>query len=436
MQVKIRFALTVLAAALLVSGVPLTAQAPPPPASADAPDLLSEADLEQLVAPIALYPDPMLALILQASTVPSDIVLANRWLGDGNSADDIDAQPWDDSVKGLARYPDVLQMMDDNLDWTNQLGAAVLAQQPDVMNAIQAMRAKAQTLGNLQTTAQQQVVTDDGAIQIVPANPQLIYVPVYDPQVIYVQQAPAVPLITFGAGLTIGIWLGGDCDWHNHSFYRGGYYRPGYGWRPRPSNPVIWRPNPHRPKPRPPYRPGRPGGHLPGWQRPPNSGKPRPPGNGRPPGNVKPPPGNGNGNRPGGPGAGPGKPGHRPDKGKPSIQPVKPAPEKPTRPVKPPTAEKPTRPAKPPAAKPAPEKPITTQPAKPRPEAKPKPAPERPAATRPAPKPERPHQEFDRQRPSTKRPETRPAPARPAPARQAPAKQARPAPGGGNNANR
>ena len=155
---------------------PLTAQ--PAPDAAPAPDLLSEPDLEQLVAPIALYPDPMVALILQASTVPTDIVLASRWLNDGNSPDDIDAQPWDDSVKGLARYPDVLQMMDDNLDWTNQLGAAVLAQQPDVMNAIQAMRAKAQALGNLQTTAQQQVISQDQVIQIVPADPQVIYVPV------------------------------------------------------------------------------------------------------------------------------------------------------------------------------------------------------------------------------------------------------------------
>src|SRR5271156_5391912 len=97
----------------------LTAPAQTAPLSADTPSgpvQLSDADLQQLVAPIALYPDPMLALILQASTVPTDIVLANRWLNDGNSPDDIDAQPWDDSVKGRARYPDVLQMMDENLD--------------------------------------------------------------------------------------------------------------------------------------------------------------------------------------------------------------------------------------------------------------------------------------------------------------------------------
>jgi hypothetical protein len=389
---------------------PLTAQ--PAPDAAPAPDLLSEADLEQLFAPIALYPDPMVALILQASTVPTDIVLANRWLNDGNSPDDIDAQPWDDSVKGLARYPDVLQMMDDNLDWTNQLGAAVLAQQPDIMNAIQAMRAKAQALGNLQTTAQQQVISQDQVIQIVPANPQVIYVPVYDPTLIYVQPAP--PII-FGPAFTIGIWLGGGCDWNQHRFYRSGYYRPGYGWGPRPpGNVIIWKPNPHRPPPRPPYRPGKPG-HLPGWQKPPNWGKPRPPGNGKPPpGNTKPrPPG-----------------GNRPGNDRPSIQPVKPPGNQ--NPNKPGVKPAPVPETKPAPRPPKPEKPVTTQPVKPRPEKpvttqpvkpQPKPAPTRPAV-KPTPRPSPPSHEFDRTRPSTK---PRPAPQQPS-AKPAPARAPRPAP--------
>ena len=224
-----------LAVALIVLGVgnlPVFAQTAP--LSADTPSgpvQLSDADLQQLVAPIALYPDPMLALILQASTVPTDIVLANRWLTNGGDEDDIDSQPWDDSVKGLAHYPDVLQMMDDNLDWTNQLGAAVLAQQADVMRAVQAMRAKAQAQGNLQTTAQQQVVTQGSTIEIVPASPQVIYVPVYDPTVIYYQPAPP---IVFGPSFSIGIWLGGGCNWNSYYFYRSGFYRPGYGWGYRP----------------------------------------------------------------------------------------------------------------------------------------------------------------------------------------------------------
>jgi hypothetical protein len=224
----------------------------------------------------------MLALILQASTVPTDIVLANRWLTNGGDEDDIDSQPWDDSVKGLAHYPDALQMMDDNLDWTNQLGAAVLAQQADVMRAVQAMRAKAQAQGNLQTNAQQQVITQGNTIEIVPASPQVIYVPTYDPTVIYYQPAPP---IVFGPSFSIGIWLGGGCNWNSYYFYRSGFYRPGYGWGYRPGYGTPWRPPPGRPAPRPPYRPGKPGGSLPGW-RPPHGGKP--PGGGRPPGGGNP----------------------------------------------------------------------------------------------------------------------------------------------------
>ncbi len=168
-------------------------------------------------------------------------------------------------------------MMDENLDWTNQLGAAVLAQLGDVMNAIQAMRAKAQQLGNLVSTPQQQVVDTDGAIQIVPADPQVVYVPTYDPTVIYVQQAPPVPFITFGPALALGIWIGGGFNWGRHSFYRGGYWRPGYGWGYRGGNGVIWprtRTGRHPARPTDPagreksarmapaaeQRPGRPGG--------------------------------------------------------------------------------------------------------------------------------------------------------------------------------
>ena len=336
-----------LAVALLVLGVgTLPAPAQTAPLSADTPSgpvQLGDADLQQLVAPIALYPDPMLALILQASTVPTDIVLASRWLNNGGDDDDIDSQPWDDSVKGLAHYPDVLQMMDDNLDWTNQLGAAVLAQQADVMRAVQAMRAKAQAQGNLQTTAQQQVITQGSTIEIVPASPQVIYVPTYDPTVIYYQPAPP---IVFGPSFSIGIWLGGGCNWNSYYFYRSGFYRPGYGWGYRPGYGSPWRPPHGRPPPRPPYRPGKPGGNLPGW-RPPHGGKPpgggRPPGGGKPPGGSKPRPPN-NGGKPSiqphpNPGGGTGKPnvrppgggnggggGGKPGGGNPSIQPVKPAP--------------------------------------------------------------------------------------------------------------
>lgn len=435
MKTKLCAALLLVALFLSVT-VPVTLQAQQPPTSADSsgPILLSPADLEQLVAPIALYPDPMIALILPAAAVPTDIVLADRYIKNGGDVNGIDAQPWDNNVKGLARYPDVLAMMDENLDWTNQLGAAVLAQQPDVMTAIQAQRAKAQQLGNLQSTPQQKVVVEKQVIQIVPADPQVIYVPVYDPQVVYVQQAPPIaPFITFGAGLAIGAWLAGDCDWHNHGIYYGGYYRPGYGWGYNNvviNNNYYWRPNPHRPPPRPPYRPGRPGypgggnGQLPGWRPPPNWGKPGQPG--RPGGNrpgdrptIQPYPNPGRPNQPNNPYV-PAKPGAKPGQGgNPSIQPhpgpgqTKPAPgynkpgiAKPGELSPPPTNPgfnhgKPNSkgpvhslPTNNPYHKPT-QKPVTTQPhvqpkpaVQPRPQPKPQPRPQpKPAVQHPAPRP-------------------------------------------------
>ena len=429
-----------LAVALIVLGVgnlPVFAQTAP--LSADTPSgpvQLSDADLQQLVAPIALYPDPMLALILQASTVPTDIVLANRWLTNGGDEDDIDSQPWDDSVKGLAHYPDVLQMMDDNLDWTNQLGAAVLAQQADVMRAVQAMRAKAQAQGNLQTTAQQQVVTQGSTIEIVPASPQVIYVPVYDPTVIYYQPAPP---IVFGPSFTIGIWLGGGCNWNSYYFYRSGFYRPGYGWGYRPGYGTPWRPPPGRPPPRPPYRPGKPGGSLPGWRPPPGGGHGggRPPGGGnpgtRPPGGSKPRPPSNDPNNPGRPGNGNGG-------GRPSIQPVpNPGGGNPGKPGKPGNGSGGGKPSIQPAPNPGggTGKPNvrppnggsgggnggkpSIQPVKPAPQPQPKPS--RPTAN-PRPSNPPPSNNFDRNRPSSK------------PHTAQPSAQPRPAPsqgGGGGN---
>jgi hypothetical protein len=305
---------------------------------ADVPEPKLSADqLDTLVGPIALYPDPMIAMILPASTVPSDVVLAARYLRVGKPVDQIDNQNWDPSVKALARYPDVLNTMDENLEWTNQLGAAVLAQQDDVMQAIQDQRAKANALGNLQTTPQQQVIIEKEIITIVPADPQIIYVPQYNPQVVYVQSAPpAAPFITFGIGFAMGAWLTNDCDWYRHGFYVHtwgpggwhGYSRYGYNSGTINNNINInnsnninigngnnyWKPNPSRPKPNPPYNPNRPGnggsGNLPGFKPPPSGGWNGGNGGGNRPGN-----GNGNGgNRPGGGNGGspvfPSKPGN------------------------------------------------------------------------------------------------------------------------------
>ena len=157
----------------------------PPPMPAYQP--LSYQQLDQLLGPIALYPDPLIAQILPASTVPTQIVLADRYVSGGGDPNQIDQQPWDPSVQALARYPNVLKWMDDNLNWTTELGQAFLNQQQDVMDSIQRLRQSAYNVGNLQSTPQQQVINDGGDIEIVPADPQVIYVPVYQPDQVYYQ---------------------------------------------------------------------------------------------------------------------------------------------------------------------------------------------------------------------------------------------------------
>jgi Protein of unknown function (DUF3300) len=199
----------------------LGAQAPPPPPSppvADerAPKLPPE-KLNQLLGPIALYPDALIALILPASTVPSDVVLAARYIVSKGDPAQVANQPWDDSVKSLVRYPDVVKWMDQNLEWTTQVGEAFLDQPADVMNAIQRLRAQARAAGNLVDTPQQRIVKEESCacIRIVPAEPEVIYVPQYDPEVVYVQPyAPYLgPALTFGVGFSVGPWLNYDCDW-------------------------------------------------------------------------------------------------------------------------------------------------------------------------------------------------------------------------------
>src|ERR1039457_5006903 len=159
--------IAVLLCVLAGTAISVRAQmAVPPPMSAYQP--LADAQLDQLLGPIALYPDPLIAQILPASTLPTEIVLADRYVNSGGDPNQIDQQPWDPSVQALARYPNVLQWMDENLDWTTELGQAFLNQQPDVMDAIQRLRWSAYNLGNLQSPPQQQVIVDGGDIEIVP----------------------------------------------------------------------------------------------------------------------------------------------------------------------------------------------------------------------------------------------------------------------------
>lgn len=185
-------------------------------------------ELEELVAPIALYPDPLIAQLLPAATFADQIGVAARYLREHGSQARIDSQYWDVSVKALAHYPDLLFMMEARIDWTVALGQAYLNQPDDLMAAIQYLRQDAREAGNLISTPQQQVVVANGYIRILPAVPELIYVPVYDPQVVYVEPPPSAGFITFGLGFTIGAWLNRDCDWHGRRIYYHGW--KGHGW--------------------------------------------------------------------------------------------------------------------------------------------------------------------------------------------------------------
>jgi hypothetical protein len=196
--------------------------------------LLTPEEMDDLVAPIALYPDPLIAQILPAATFFDQIDEASRYVREYGSAARVDEMQWDISVRAVAHYPDVLYMLDQKEDWTVALGQAYIDQPQDVMDAIQRLRAAAQAEGNLYSTDQQQVVGTE-EISIVPANPQYIYVPVYDPQVVYVEPYdPAYTIITF-TPFFIGPWLNRDCDWRHHRVYYHGW-RGNSGWvaRSRP----------------------------------------------------------------------------------------------------------------------------------------------------------------------------------------------------------
>lgn len=209
------------------------AVAPPAPTVA----LRGASDLETMVGPIALYPDPLIAQILPAATLPAQIVMANRYVTGGYDLNQIDFQPWDQSVKAVARYPDVLRMMDSSLDWTTALGQAFLYQPQDVMNAIQRLRAQALALGNLQSTPQQQVISDNGILEILPANPTVVYVPVYQPNVVFYKRRPANGFyVSFGHGFSIGGWLNHDLDWYHHDVivWGPGHARPAGWWKEPP----------------------------------------------------------------------------------------------------------------------------------------------------------------------------------------------------------
>jgi hypothetical protein len=190
-------------------------------------------ELDQMLGPIALYPDPLIAEILSAATFPSQIVEADRYVTGGGDPNQVDQQPWDQSVQAMVHYPNVLKWLDDNLQWTTQLGQAYSAQPTDVMDSIQRLRAQAQTLGNLPSTPEETVTDDNGDIEIDPADQNNIYVPDYSASTIYYQ--PGV-FCTFGFGFPIGGWLVHDWDWHSHRMiaWGPGHARPGNWWHQSP----------------------------------------------------------------------------------------------------------------------------------------------------------------------------------------------------------
>ena len=236
--------------------IPSAAQESRPSSYPDQQDRYSANQLDNLVSPIALYPDALLAQVLVASTFPDQVEDAARFVR-ANGTDDVDDQPWDISVKAVAHYPSALNTMADKPDWTTTLGRAYALQSSEVMAAVQRMRAAADAQGNLRSTSQQVVTRDDDAYVIAPAQTQVIYVPVYDPYVIYTRPIFSMgyytPFWSFGVGFPIGGWLPYDCNWRSRSVYYNGWDRSYYGyaggWRGR-SAPYIHvtdiYANPHR----------------------------------------------------------------------------------------------------------------------------------------------------------------------------------------------
>ena len=224
-----RYAVIGLAAICLTLPVPIFAQEAPA-------KVFKQEELDQVLAPIALYPDNILTQILIASTYPLEVVQAERWVKQNKSLKGdaqktaLDKQSWDDSVKALVPFPDVLTMMSEKLDWTQKLGDAFLAQQKAVMDTVQALRRKAKEAGNLKSSKEQEVKTEGDIIIVQPADPQVVYVPTYNPTVVYgpwpypayppypvYAYPPGAAMFTFAMGVAVGAaWYHGwgNCNWN------------------------------------------------------------------------------------------------------------------------------------------------------------------------------------------------------------------------------
>jgi hypothetical protein len=250
---------TTLSLLLVVASAPFEAGAQQQPGYSGQGAPLSADELQQLAAPIALYPDALVAQVLAASTFPDQVAFANDWLHQNSNLTGatlmqaVDAQTWDPSVKALSQFPSVLDNMAKNLSWTSALGEAYHTQAADVMTAIQVLRAKAQAAGNLKSGSQIVVVQQaPQTIVIQSANPQVVYVPQYNPTVIYgtpyvtpgysAGTVAAVGILAFGAGIAVGAMMSNgccgwgysswNCGWHSTTavVYRGGAYYGNSAW--------------------------------------------------------------------------------------------------------------------------------------------------------------------------------------------------------------
>jgi hypothetical protein len=266
---KVRETLTVVLSLILIAATsPVYAYqsqpagAGPDTSGANEPAPKPADQLQALVAPIALYPDALVAQILSAATFPDQIPLAYQWQQDHKNlsgktlADEVNKESWDPSVKAVAQFPSVLENMNKNLAWASELGEAYHMQPKEVMTAVQVLRAQAKAAGNLKTTSQMTVVQQSpDVIVIQPANPQVVYVPTYNPTVVYgtpytvpgysAGDVAAVAVIGFGAGIAIGAlmspsygwgWNACGCSWHGGTvvynrnvYYGNAAWHGGYG---------------------------------------------------------------------------------------------------------------------------------------------------------------------------------------------------------------
>jgi hypothetical protein len=254
-----QFLATALSFLLVIAGTPLEVGAQQTGYSGQGAPLSGD-ELQQLVAPIALYPDSLVAQVLGAASFPDQVAFAANWLQQNANLTGqplmyaVDAQQWDPSVKAMTQFPSVLQNMSKNLSWTSALGEAYTTQGPEVMSAVQLLRAKAQAAGNLASGTQIKIVQQSPQVIVIQsANPQVVYVPMYNPAVVYgtpyvtpgysTAAVVGTAVVAFGVGIAVGAMMNGgccgwgysswNCGWHGTTtvVYRGGSYYGNTAWR-------------------------------------------------------------------------------------------------------------------------------------------------------------------------------------------------------------